>query len=156
MFRLTSKEMLIRSFRPRDREGMELPPGLAFPLFVRNYLAWREPSGAGVRLVFSLPKCVPTGIFFRRGHGEPGPVQMCGWCYSGGGSDEIGLLTADVNSRRRAGVVACLDLRCQEKIEDAANRGGRSALDAERALLERIGQFAREALGMDLSGAGRD
>jgi hypothetical protein len=156
MFQLANEETLIRTFRPRDRGGMELPPGVTYPLFVRYYLAWREPSGAGVRLVFSLPGGAPTGIFFRRAHGEPGTAHMCEWCHSQGGSDQIGLLTADVNSRKRAGVNVCLDLRCQEKIEDAANRGGRSTLDAERELLERIGKFAHEALGIDLSGAGRD
>jgi len=155
MFQLTTEEMLVQSFRPRDRKGMELPPGVKFPVFVRDYLAWREPSGAGVRLVFSLPGGAPTGIFFRRSGGDRSPAQMCEWCHSTGGSDQIGLITAAVNARRIAGVTACLDLSCQEKIEDAANRAGRSALDAKRALLERIGRFAHEALGIDLSGAGR-
>ncbi|HVE86906.1 MAG TPA: FBP domain-containing protein [Myxococcales bacterium] len=156
MFRLTSEEMLVRSFRPRDRKDLELPAGVKFPLFVRNYLAWRDPSGTSLRVVFSLPGGVPTGILLKRNHGDKQPTQMCEWCHTTGGSDEIGLLTADANSRKRVGIVACLDLRCQEKIEDAANRGGKSALDAEKALLERMGKFAREALGIDLSGAGRD
>src|SRR3954469_7032312 len=156
MFQLASEEKLIQTFRPRDRAGMEMPPGVTSPLFVRHYLAWREPSGASVRLVFGLPGGAPTGIFFRRAHGEPGTVHMREWCHSQGGSDQIGLLTADVNSRKRVGVNVCLDLRCQEKIEGAAHRGGRSALDAQRELLDRIAQFAREALGIDLSGAGRD
>jgi len=155
MFQLTSEQMLVQSFRPRDRPGMELPPGVKYPLFVRDYLAWTEPSGAGVRLVFSLPGGAPTGIFFRRAHGERTTASMCEWCHTTGGAHEIGLMTADVSSRKRAGVIICLDLRCQEKIEDAANRGGRSALDAKRELLQRIGRFAREALGIDLSGAGR-
>jgi len=157
MFRLTSEEKLIRSFRPRDRAGLELPSGLSFPVFVRHYLAWREPSGASVRLVFSVPGGAPTGILFQRAHGgESRSAQMCEWCHSPGGSHEIGLLTADASSRRRAGIIACLDVRCQEKLEDAANRAGRSALDAQHAMVERIGRFAREALGIDLSGAGRD
>jgi treble-clef zinc-finger protein len=155
MFQLKTEEMLIKTFRPRDRAGMELPSDLKFPLFVRDYVAWREPSGTGVRLVFGPVGGVPTGIFFRRAHGEPNTAQMCEWCHSGGGADQIGLMTADVNSRKRAGITICLDLRCQEKIEDAANRAGRSALEAKRALLERIAKFAQEALGIDLSGAGR-
>jgi FBP C-terminal treble-clef zinc-finger len=157
MFQLKTEEMLIKTFRPRDRRRMEdLPPELKFPLFVRDYVAWREPSGAGVCLVFCPPGGVPTGIFFRRSHGDPSPAQMCEWCHSGGGSDQIGLVTADVNSRKRAGITVCLDLSCQDKIEDAANRSGRSALDAKKALMERIGRFATEALGIDLGGAGRD
>jgi len=156
MFQLTSEEMLIQTFRPRDRAGMEIPSDLKFPLFVRDYVAWREPSGAGVRLVFGPPGGAPTGIFFRRAHGEPNTAQMCEWCHSGGGADQIGLMTADVNSRKRAGITICLDLRCQEKIEDAANRAGRSALDAKRAMMERIAKFAHEALGIDLSGIGRN
>jgi hypothetical protein len=156
MFQLKSEAQVIRAFRPRDREGMELPSGVSYPLFVRHYLAWQEPSGTGVRLVFGLPGGAPTGIFFRRARGQPSPAGMCEWCHSVGGSDQIGLITADVNSRKRAGVMACLDLRCQEKIEDAANRAGKSVMDAKRALVERMAKFATEALGIDLSGAGRD
>jgi hypothetical protein len=52
-------------------------------------------------------------------------------------------------------VNVCTDLSCQQKLEDEANRSGRSVLPAMEALLARIGRFASEALKIDLSGAGR-
>ncbi len=50
---------------------------------------------------------------------------------------------------------ACSDLSCKRKLEDEANRSGRSVFPAVEALLGRIGRFAAEGLQIDLSGAGR-
>jgi hypothetical protein len=53
------------------------------------------------------------------------------------------------------GVHVCTDLGCQQRLEDEADRSGRSAVPAMAALLARMGRFAREGLQIDLSGAGR-
>ena len=158
MFRIDSEQSFIAAFRPKDRAALELPDGVRFPLFVRNYLAWTDPAGVRAYLLVSVGKGAPTGIVFRRDQqgGEPGVSRMCEWCHATGPADRIGLLTADRNARKRVGISLCLDLSCKDKLEDAANRGGRSALDATKQLLERIGRFAEEALQIDLSGAGRD
>jgi hypothetical protein len=134
---------------------VELPPGASFPLFVRHCIAWPHPAGGRVFVVFSMPTAVPTGIAFDTNASGPPVPHMCDWCHSPGLGTQIGLLTATVNRQKRAGVHACVDLSCVTKIEDEANRSGRSPLPAIEALLNRMGRFAHEALGIDLSGAGR-
>lgn len=153
MFRIETEDDLLHAFRPRDRKTVELPAGIKFPLFVRDYLAWVEPAGTRVFLVMpSAPGSrQPMGIAFRRDtHGGNGPAPcMCEWCHAYGPSNEIGLLTTDVNSKRRVGVNACLDLRCKEKMESAADLSGRNPRDFAQVLMERMQRFAREALRIE-------
>lgn len=156
MFRLETDRTLIESFRPRDRRVIEMPADITFPLFVRDYLAWTETSGGRVYLVFAAPGSrKPIGIIFRReaSGGGPPTSQMCDWCHYSGSSNEVGLLTADVNSKRRVGVNLCMDLRCQAKLEDAADRTGRHPLEALERLRERMTRFAHEALGIQVQPA---
>jgi hypothetical protein len=65
----------------------------------------------------------------------------------------VGLLTTDVNSHRRVGVNLCVDLRCKQKLEDAADRSGRHPLESIEQLKERMSRFAHEALGIEVSTA---
>jgi hypothetical protein len=155
MFRLESDTALLKTFRPKDRSIVELPPGSTYPLFVRHYLAWPHPAGGRVFLVFSTPTAVPTGISFDTNASGPAVPHMCDWCHCAGLGTQVGLLTATVNRQKRAGIHACVDLSCAQKLEDEANRSGRSPLPAIEALLLRMGRFASEALKIDLSGAGR-
>jgi hypothetical protein len=154
MFRIETEKELLSAFRSRDRKFVELPKGARVPLFVRDYLAWVDPYRVRVFLVFTAPGSNrPTGIAFRRdqqGDKALAP-RMCEWCRAPGGADQIGLLTTDVDSKRRVGVNLCLDLRCGEKLESATNLSGRSTLDETRQLLERMSRFASEALGIELS-----
>jgi hypothetical protein len=153
MFRIETEKELLNAFRSRDRKFVELPKGSRLPLFVRDYLAWVDPYGVRVFLVFQAPGSArPTGIAFRRdqqGDKALGP-RVCDWCRSAGGAEQIGLLTTDVDSKRRVGVNLCLDLRCGEKLEAAMNLSGRSVLDETRRMLERMSRFASEALGIEL------
>jgi FBP C-terminal treble-clef zinc-finger len=148
MFRIETEKDLMQAFRPRDRKTLELPAGFQFPLFVRDYLAWTEPAGTRVFLVVpSQGSRLPVGIAFRRDSQGGGPAScMCDWCHSYGSADEIGLLTTDVNSKRRVGVSLCIDLRCKEKLEAVADRSGRHPLELMKPLMERMSRFAREAL----------
>jgi hypothetical protein len=155
MFSLASEESLLEAFRPRDRRALELPPGLTFPLFVRDYLAWTHPAGGRVYLVLCVPGGVPTGLAFDRSGGDPSLPHMCDWCHCSGSGSQVGLLTTARNSRKRIGVHVCLDLSCAQKLDDVANRSGRSALDAIQRLTARMARFASEGLGIDLTGAGR-
>ncbi len=157
MFLLASEQGLVDAFRPRDRKGLELPKDFKFPLFVRDYVAWADPSGFRVNLLFAMPKGAPTGISFRRDQrgGDVGVSRMCEWCHATGSAEQIGLLTADLNSKKRVGTSLCLDLGCKQRLEEAANRSGKNVLEETRQLMERLGKFASEALGIDLSGAGR-
>lgn len=150
MFRIESEKELLHAFRSRDRKFVELPKGTRFPLFIRDYLAWVDPYGVRVFLVFTAPGGKqPTGIAFRRDQqGDTTLVpQLCDWCRTSTGA-EIGLLTTDVDAKRRVGVNLCLDLRCGERLESMTNLAGRSVLDGTRSLLERMARFAREALGL--------
>jgi hypothetical protein len=152
VFRLETDRALIESFRSRDRRVIEMPPGITFPLFVRDYLAWTETSGLRVYLVFAAPGSrKPIGLIFRRDSPEGGALTsyMCDWCHSHGSSSEVGLLTTDVNNKRRVGVTLCVDLRCKQKLEDAADRAGRHPLQAFAQLQERMFRFAHEALGIE-------
>lgn len=154
MFRLETEQDLLRTFRARDRKHVELPPGLRFPLFVPDYLAWVDPHGVRTFLVFSEPGSrLPIGIAFRREPSGPGaPVGgMCDWCHHSGSSQEIGFLTTEASSRRTVGVHVCLDLRCKQHLEEDANRTGRHPLPPTKALLGRMRQFAREALGIEVA-----
>lgn len=152
MFRLETDRALIQSFRARDRRVIEMPAGIRFPLFVRDYLAWTETSGARVYLVFAAPGShKPIGIIFRRDSSDAAAQtsRMCDWCHSYGSASEVGLLTADADSKRRVGVYLCVDLRCKEKLEDAADRAGHHPLAPLARLRERMFRFAHEALGIE-------
>ena len=150
MFRLESDRALVQSFRPYDRRVIEMPAGITFPLFVRNYLVWTETSGARVYLVFGIPGShEPLGIIFRRDQsGGDLITQMCEWCHTSGPSSQVGLLTVDVSNKRRVGVSLCLDLRCKDRLEDIANRSGRQPLEFLASLQQRMYRFAHEVLGV--------
>jgi hypothetical protein len=156
MFKLDSEEALLTAFRPKDRGSVDIDRGLTFPVFVRDYLAWRHPSGAYVYLVFAVPKGAPTGIVFDTNGGAGRSVpQMCDWCHSCGLGTQVALLTAKLTGLKRVGALVCADLSCRDKLEEEAIRTGRSPLPALEKLVARMGRFASEALHIDLSGAGR-
>jgi hypothetical protein len=150
MFRVDSEKQFLDAFRYRDRKHVELPPGIKFPLYVRDYYAWSDPQGVRAFLVFA-----PSGgrqfigIAFRRDQSAGDrPSCMCDWCHTFGARDQVGLLTTDSSARKRVGVNLCLDLACAARIEDAADRSGRNPRTQMKALLERMDRFARDALGI--------
>lgn len=153
MFIIRGESELMSAFRPRDRRALELPEGGSFPITVRDYFAWVDPKGSRVFLVFQDPASKrPLGISFRRdgaGGSAGNGGRMCDWCHSWGSSQDIGLLTTWRNSRTRIGVGLCMDLRCSEKLEQAADLSGRSAVGPRRRMMERMTRFAREGLGIE-------
>jgi hypothetical protein len=154
MFRIETEKELLGAFRSRDRKHVELPKGTQLPLFVRDYLSWVDPYGVRVFLVFTAPGGKrPTGIAFRRDQqGDKAlALRVCEWCRAHGSADQIGLLTTDVDSKRRVGVNLCLDLRCNERLEAAMNLAGRSVQDENKQLIERMARFASEALGIEFT-----
>ncbi|HLL54344.1 MAG TPA: FBP domain-containing protein [Myxococcaceae bacterium] len=149
MFLIETEKDLLNAFRPRDRKQVELPPDFRFPHVLRDYTAWSDPQGVRTFLVLMEPLSKrPMGIAFERDHGGGSKGSMCDWCHAFGSSNEIGMLTAEVSSKRRVGVHVCLDLRCAEKIEQAANLAGRNARELTRQAVERMVRFAHEALGI--------
>ncbi len=148
MFQIGTEAELIHAFRPRDQHALALPAQLPFPLVVRGYFAWVEPTGVRTFVVFQDPTSKrPLGIAFRRDQDQTGgSSQLCDWCHSVG--EDIGLLTTDRNSKKRIGVVLCRDLSCAKKLDDAADLSGTSSVVPKRQQLERMQRFAREGLGI--------
>src|SRR5690242_4986135 len=105
MFMLDSEEALLEAFRPKDRTHVEITRELSLPMFVRDYLAWTRPSGSHIYLVFAAPGGVPTGIVFETNGGGAGATvpQLCDWCHTAGLGGQVGLLTARVTAKTRAG-----------------------------------------------------
>ncbi|MBK7859963.1 MAG: FBP domain-containing protein [Archangiaceae bacterium] len=151
MFKLQSEAELVATFRPKDRPTIEVPKELSFPLLVRDYVSWLHPAGGWAFMVFAVPGGVPTGIVFDTNPGGDIAVPvMCDWCHHSGVGTEVGLLTARLNARKRVGIRVCSDLSCKQKLEDEANRTGRSVLPAMQKLMARVARFATEALKIDL------
>lgn len=156
MFKLDTEQALLESFRPKDRKVVDLGTAVKVPVFVRDYLAWTHPSGGRVFLVFQTAGGVPTGIVFDSNGGSGTSVpNMCDWCHHAGMGTQVGMLTATVNAKKKAGVNVCVDLSCGKKIEDECARQGISERPALDRLVSRMGRFAEEVLAIDLSGAGR-
>jgi hypothetical protein len=151
MFKIDSEKALFEAFRPRDRKHLIAPAGKTFPLVSLDYLAWPDEHGERMFLLFQgAGETVPTGITFHKDHQSasyPAP-RVCHWCMAYGSSDKIGMLSAFVTSKRHVGVFVCLDLGCGARVEDDANRRGKSARDAMHALVEKMARFSREALGI--------
>ncbi|MBL8915187.1 MAG: FBP domain-containing protein [Archangium sp.] len=153
MFRLQSEDALKAAFRPKDALLVEPPAGLKYPFAVLDYLSWVHPAGGGlVFIVFATPGGTPTGIAFTSNGGTTAAIaQMCDWCHTVGVGTQVGLLTARLNANKRVGMHLCADLSCRQKIEDEANRAGRSPVPALKKLVEKIGLFASSSLKIDLN-----
>lgn len=156
MLRIKDENEFLECFRPMEREEVQIPSDMLFPLLIRDYVAWMEPSGHRTFLVFEeLNRGQAKGIVFRRaqGAGAPGeiPASMCDFCHSVRGGGRVGLLTAIVSPNKRIGVQACRDLSCKEhlrKPNPSPNdmRESFSTDDKERRILERMRDFARKHL----------
>lgn len=149
MFLIDSEKALIKAFRPRDQRALELPVGIKYPLVVRSYFAWVEPTGVRTFVIFEHESGRPLGIAFRRDQDKSAGAagKLCDWCHSVG--EDVQLLTVDKNSKRRLGVLLCRDLNCASKLDEAADLTGTSSVEPKRRHLERMRLFAREGLGIE-------
>lgn len=127
-FSIESKEELTSSFRLRDQKKLILPEGLRFPFTAQSYLSWKEPSGVYTYLVFRSPTWdLCRGVAFKRTPATGEPVGgLCNWCHAYGSSEEIGMLSVAMNANVSKSYYLCQDLRCIEKIEDAAAMAGKN------------------------------
>lgn len=145
-FAIESEADLISCFRLKDQKKLILPKDLKFPLRIRSYFTWKEPSGVYVFLVFKLPNWdQPRGMFFKRVEigGEP-TGRLCGWCNAYGNSMDIGLLSVSVNANTSFSYLLCNDLRCIEKIEESATLAGKNPEKWIHQLYHRMGKFYEE------------
>lgn len=140
LFTIASEEELFECFRPRDQAKLLVPDNLRFPLNVRSYLTWREPSGVYTYLVIKMPNWdLPRGVAFKRtAAGGELMGGLCSWCHSYGTSEEIGMLSVTMNSSVSSSYFLCKDLSCIEKIEDTAARAGKDPDKYVNILLYRM------------------
>lgn len=149
MNRISSEQELLECFRLLDRDEVEIPRSIQFPLNVKDYFSWIEPSGARAYLLFPDGEQEQLkGIVFRRGPVGTPPV-MCEWCHSVG-AGEIGLLTATASSNRRVGLHLCRNLDCKEKASSTPGINDLpEGLDADekiRRITARMSDFSRKHL----------
>lgn len=151
MIRITSEKDLLEAFRPLDRDQVELPETLRFPLLLKDYLSWTEPSGNRVFLVYTeRDRKYPLGIVFRQDQSGAGSAGMCEWCHSVRSSGGVSLLTAQASLNRRVGVQLCRDLTCKHKVESqpGADDFPETLSHRERIqrILQRISTFGRQQI----------
>ena len=143
-FTLRSHEDLLATFRPRDQKQVTLPKHPFYPISVNHYYAWTDPSGTYAYLVFKRPDWeVPRGIVLQRNRSgaQHSPAGMCDWCHTPGKSDEIGLMVTSLSAHRTGGTWLCLDLDCQNKIEEKAGLAGKDMSIWIENLCKRISAF---------------
>lgn len=143
-FELHSETELLNVFRKKDKEKVVLPRAMKFPVRVRFYHAWTEPSGVYTYLIFKKSGWeAPRGVVFKRGAtgSHNSPTRLCDWCHAYGRADQIGMMRVVVNPKVTLGMMICLDLSCEEKLESMANIAGRSLEELTDRMCERIGQF---------------
>lgn len=148
MIRITSENELLNLFRPIDRDEVQVPADMTFPLIVRDYIKWIEPSGHRAYLVFLDPdQPQALGVVFRRTSSSDSPAQMCQWCHSVRSGNGVGLLTSSSGTRRRVGLYLCRDLGCKEQLTEGPRVNDmRETLDVEQKMqrvLRRMADFAK-------------
>jgi hypothetical protein len=147
-----TREELLNAFRTKEQKNVIIPTSMKFPISLGHYLVWQEPSGVRLYLVFKKPEWKSAvGISFRRDQtgSTTSPPGICDWCIHIGPSDEVGLLTATVNSKVRVGINLCLDLSCIDKLEINARLAGKSFDKMVEKLKNNMSRFCKEALGIE-------
>lgn len=139
---------LLNLFRPNDRKRVDIPAHMVFPFAFNHYVAWVEPAGNYVYLVFKKPSWKnPVGVTFRRTNGSvQSPSRMCDWCHSCGPSSEIGLLSVTIDPNTTIGMMLCLDLSCINKLETVAGISGKNFEKLAEGLFERMNRFIKNAI----------
>lgn len=150
MKEITSEAELQRCFREIDRDEVEQPDKVRFPLVVNDSYAWS--SGNRVFLLFrDRAAALPKGLVFHRNTGAvPDVPAMCEWCHVVRGHGEVKLLSVAMDDRRRLGMYLCHDLRCIEKARELPGTNDfHEGLDVDarvKKIVERIALFASRRL----------
>ena len=149
MFKVTTEKELANAFRPRDRRTLVMPPKVTFPLYIRDYLAWPDPAGGRLFVLFEEPGTGHAlGLAFRD-DGEKGANGLCEWCHNVGNVPGVSLMMCEKNSKRAIGTWLCKDLACGNRVENMADLAGRNGQTARKQVLERMWKFAHEGLGIE-------
>jgi hypothetical protein len=127
---------------------VQIPSDFKFPLAVKNFTRWVEPSGHRLYLIYEhASQGTPVGIVFQRTHGSADAAPaMCQWCNSVRGGSGVSLLTAAAGSNRRVGIHLCTDLQCAEQEEAVPSvndlRESLSRPEKVLRLVQRMSDFA--------------
>lgn len=152
MFRIQSEDELRSCFRDLDQEDIFLDHEMKFPLVAKDYLTWIEPSGVRAYLVIQDEGLKsPFGLVFRRDQTlGPTVAAMCDWCHAVRSGNEIGIMTATSNSRKRVGISLCRDLSCASKIREEPGvndfLSSTSIQERVRRVIQKMASFARREL----------
>jgi len=152
MIRIASEDQLLETFRSTDQDQVHIPANFSFPLPVKDYVSWVEPSGHRVYLVFEdLVNSRPLGVVFQRTRGAPDtPASMCQWCHSVRSGGAVSLLTTDMGPNRRVGLHLCSNLNCKENALSAPGihdfSEGVSGRERVQRILQRMNDFAKKNL----------
>jgi hypothetical protein len=146
---LTSETELRSWFREIDRDAVDLPDGLRFPLRVDEGLTW--VVGPRAYLLLDSERGRGRGIVFHRGtEALPQVAAMCEWCHAVRAHARIRLMSVRADERRRLGLYLCSDLGCltrgTELPEPDDLRERVEADEQRRRTLSRIRDFASRRL----------
>lgn len=148
-FDISSEAELLGLFRVRDRERVILRNTVELPMRVQYYFTWADSSGAYRYLLFKKPGWEnPMGLVFRVGSSsaDAGVGGICDWCHTYGSSNQIGLLTTAVDSKKTVGMMLCLDLSCGDKIENGPSQSSKSPESRLLQVCERMGRFFEDTI----------
>jgi hypothetical protein len=143
-FTLRSDLDLLDTFRSNEQTSVVLPKDSLYPIAVKHYHAWSEPSGVYTYLVFKRADWeAPFGLVFQRNGGgsSASAAGMCDWCHHSGPSDEVGLLTTSVSTHVTGGTWLCLDLHCLQRIEARTGSAAKNREKLIERLCKKIGEF---------------
>ena len=140
MIRIENEQHLLSAFRETEQSQVQIPQELKFPLALKDYLSWVEPSGHRVYLVFQDAQSGnPLGIVFQRTRGSSqASPSMCQWCHAVRPGNSVGLLTTQAGKERRIGIHLCVDLDCKEHAQKGPGRNDFSEGLSDREKIERV------------------
>ena len=144
MFRISDKTELLNLFRDIDKDSVEIPLELKFPLAVVDYFAWREPSGHRTYLVLEdKVGGAPIALTFERTKNSEAVPMMCNWCHAVRPASDVALMTVSVTNRKRIGLYLCSDISCKTNVlESPSVHDMRETLDRGEKIV-RLGQKIR-------------
>jgi hypothetical protein len=144
---IQTEEDFLQAFRWSDRARLILPKNITFPLKFPYYYSWVESSGTYAFLLLKRPNWeAPKGLVFRRNVVSPPTSNICNWCHTFGGSDDIGMMSVVVDSKQTVGLYICLNLDCLAQLETQIGSSGKSFETLAEQVCDKAGVFFEHVL----------
>ena len=118
LFKVERFEQITGAFRDLERDSIEVPDGMKFPLLIQDYLTWGDARSEGLKVVVLDSKSQKlVGFVLRRGASSDAEAPtMCEFCHSVRPRGEVSLLVARATRRKWVGLPACTDLSCRDQL----------------------------------------